>query len=273
MKRPNQRRPEKPFSVFWFALTITLTLVAFALATRFITPKIWQVTLAAPFWKLGVVFLSAHLFCAFAEFLFHRYVLHSPFPLLGRLYRQHTIHHSLTNVKLISVGDNQGKIFNRYPIIKEEQHEASYFPWYSLAGFIVAFLPIGIALQVFFPSWPFLFGITLSIAWSISLYEIIHMIEHLPFEVFWKPKVTHCCFGKFWTRIYCFHLRHHADVSSNENISGFFGFPIADVVFGTYVPWEQNFSHGDIIPRGEWRFEPGQPYLAIRILDRWFAAI
>ena len=39
--------------------------------------------------------------------------------------------------------------------------------------------------------------------------------------------------GRFWRPVYSFHLRHHAVIDCNESVSGFFGLPVADWVFGT----------------------------------------
>jgi len=267
MNTPIPRRHDKPFSVTLFVITIVSTLIVCAFLMKFFVPSVWQTSLDAPLWRLAVVFLVAHLGTAFAEHYFHRYFLHSPFPFLRRLYRQHTLHHGLTNMKLISVTDAEGKVFNRYPILSTEQHEASYFPWYSLAVFITVAMPVIIPLQLVLPEWPVTVGSVLAIAWAISLYEIIHMAEHLSFETFWKPKVMHPTFGKWWTSFYCFHLRHHAEVKLNENISGFFGIPIADLTLGTYAPWPRVYLHGERVPRSEFEAHAPRPRLIVRITD------
>ena len=267
MENRTKKRPEKPFSVFLFALTIILTLTVYDVLLEKIAPNVRDVALQAPLWKLGIVFFVAHFFFGIAEFFFHRYMLHSPFPGLGRLYRQHNLHHGLTNITLIGVRDNRGKVFSHYPILEEKQHEASYFPWYALGVFLVAFLPAIIFFQWLFPSWPIVFGTPLALAFSLSLYEIVHAIEHWSFATFWKPRVFHPTFGKFWTWFYCFHLRHHANVMTNENISGFLATPVADVLFGTYAPWSRVFLHGEHVPESEFRANPPKPCWLIRFLD------
>ena len=40
------------------------------------------------------------------------------------------------------------------------------------------------------------------------------------------------------------HLRHHADIRCNEGISGVFGIPIYDFIFGTYVDPSTLYIHG-----------------------------
>jgi hemolysin III len=268
MKNPAEKGLERPFAVFPFIITIVATLVVFGFGMAFLTPSVWKASLAAPFYKWALVFLAAHLVSPFAEHLFHRFFLHSPFPFLGRLHRQHTLHHGLTNVKLIQITDGKGKVFNRYPILTDEQHEASYFPWFSLAAFIAVSIIVVVPLQVALPAWPIAGGVSLAIAWAISLYEIVHMIEHKPFETFWRPKVEHPRFGGFWRWFYCFHLRHHADNRLNENISGFFGIPLADFVLGTYAPWPRVYADGDKeVLQEEFEGRRPRPVLILRILD------
>src|SRR3989344_7200037 len=265
----SKTRLDAPFSFFRFMVTIVTTLAVFALLVRLIAPEIFFRSIEMPLWKWIIVFLFGHFGCAFAEFFFHRYFLHRPFPLLGRLYRQHTLHHGLTNVHFIRKEDEMGRVFNRYPIIEDKQHEASYFPWHSLASFIGVFLPIIAFAQWLFPSFPILLCAPATIAWSMFLYEIVHMIEHLSFKKFWLPKLLHPKRGKLWESLYCFHLRHHANVELNENISGFFAIPIADFLFKTYAPWPRAFGDGEIVAKEEFHRNEPCPVSIIRILDRF----
>lgn len=270
MNQSIQKNSDRPFSVPIFLFTVVATIVAFTLFFKAFWPSMFESSMRMSIWKWVVTFLIAHLCCGFAEFFFHRYMLHAPFPLFSKLYKKHTHHHSLTNVRLISIQDGEGRVFNRYPILEEKQHEASYFPWYSLSGFITFFLPFLIPLQFVLPSYPILGASVLALAWSITLYEIVHMIEHFSFENFWKPKVTGRHFGRIWTFFYCFHLRHHAENKFNENISGFFTIPIADFVFGTYAPWSKAYEHGETVPETEFGGRVPKPCFLIRFLDEKF---
>lgn len=278
MKNRIEKKAEKPFSVFLFAVTIALTLVFFAIVLRNVFPAVWRANLGAPLWEWVTVFLVTHLGLCFGEFFFHRYMLHSPFWFLKRLCVQHTLHHDLTKVKLIAVLDGEGKVFNRYPIIEKSQYEASYFPWYSLAVFggLASFLSVPI--QILLPGWPIVAGVILAVAWSVSLYEIIHMIEHFPFPEFWEPKLLSPRWGELVNSFYCFHLRHHLDLDKvrklgkylNLNISGFFGLPIADWLFGTYAPCPKAYKHGEIVSEAEFDANYPTPCWLIRFLDRYF---
>jgi len=270
MKSLHLKEQTKPFSVWLFVVTVIVTLTLYNLGVKFIAPDVWKGSQEAPMWKWLVVFVVATAGIAFVEHFFHRYWLHATF--LGikwfkRLHRQHTLHHRLTPVGLRSIKNGQGSVFNQYPIITASQHEASYFPWYSLTGFLGASLLFVVPLQMFMPSWPIVFGVALAITNSLVLYEIIHMIEHWSFPIFWAPKISHPIWGRWLTKFYCFHLRHHRDIKSNENISGFFGFPLADMVLGTYAPWPRAFMHGEKVPQSEFEANPPRPRWPVRFLD------
>lgn len=74
-------------------------------------------------------------------------------------------------------------------------------------------------------------------------------------------------FGWMWRHIYSFHLRHHAVIDCNEGISGFFTFPVADLVFRTWVNPKTLYVDG-----GGWEpedFHSPRPIAPIRWLDKW----
>jgi hemolysin III len=153
---------------------------------------------------------------------------------------------------------------NLYPILEEKQYDASFFPWYSLFGFALVATPILIVFQWLLPKAPIFLGGYLAVALSLALYEILHAIEHLPLEK-WQPLLDHPRFGNFWKKVYAFHLRHHADKKSNESISGFFGLPIPDFVFRTWVNPMTLYEHGK--PNSEQEFSSPRPVFLIRWLD------
>ncbi len=268
--KTHNRKIEKPFSVVRFAATIAATFLLFALVFSVIAPKMWQMNIGSPLWKIALVFMVAEIVCCFAEWFFHRYILHaSLFPFLRHFYEQHTLHHALTTVKLVRGSGEFSWVFNRYPIIEVRQHEASYFPYYALGAFLLASLPVVIPLQLLFGHTPIILPVSTAIGVSITLYETIHATEHLPYESFWRPKVEHRRFGALWRKIYLFHLRHHAGIEANEAVSGFFGFPLADFVFGTYASWEKIFSHKETVTEEMFVARRPRPRRFVRILDSW----
>lgn len=173
-------------------------------------------------------------------------MLHKPaIPLLSRCYRQHTLHHSLTRIarRRLPGGREVPYVENIYPMTEPEQGEAAFFPWYTLAVFAVLVTPL----------------------LALILYEVFHAIKHWPLEK-WTPLLEHPRFGKIWTHIYSFHLRHHAVIDCSEAISGFFTFALADLVLGTWVSPKTLYADG-----GDWdaaEFKSPRPRAFIRWCDR-----
>jgi hemolysin III len=230
-----------------FVLTVLATLAGLLAALRLFAPGIWTAQFIAPLWKGVAVFLAISLFNAFLEYFFHRYVLHTPaLPFLRRLYRQHTLHHALTHIARKQTRDGRGILFieNKFPIVEPEQGEASFFPWYSLAVFALVLTPLLALLQWLFPSYPWFIGGFTALATSLTLYEVLHAINHWPLEK-WEPLLKHPRWGWFWQPVYGFHLRHHAVTDCNESISGFFGLPVADWTFGTCMVPQTLYAEGE----------------------------
>jgi len=256
------------FSLPLFAATVLLTLAGLMVILRYAAPGFWDQQFAAPLWKGLIAFAAISLVNAFMEYFFHRYVLHMPaVPFLRRLYKQHTLHHALTRISRKASRDGRGILFieNKFPIVEPEQGEASFFPWYSMAIFAAVLAPFMIALQLLFPSFPWFFGGFAALASSLTLYEVLHAINHWSFDK-WEPLISHRIWGKFWQPVYGFHLRHHAVTDCNESISGFFGLPVADWTLGTCVIPQTVYAEGE-----EWsaeKFRSPHPIGLIRWLDR-----
>lgn len=260
---------QERFSLPLFILTVGLTLGALAAGLRWLAPELWSQQFAAPLWKGIVAFLGLSLAISFFEYFFHRYVLHTPaVPWLSYFYRQHTLHHALTRVARKTSRDGQGILYieNKFPIVEDHQHEAAFFPWYSMAVFAAVLSPLFVGLQLLWPSFPWFLAGFAALASSLSLYEILHAINHWPLER-WEPLITHPRWGRFWQPIYGFHLRHHAVIDCNESISGFFGLPVADWVLGTCVVPKTVYADGEAW--SEEKFRRPRPRAVIRWLDTW----
>jgi hemolysin III len=262
---------EPKFSVTLFLLTIGISLAVLLGALALIAPGVWHAQLSAGWVSLIVVFLIVHCINAFVEFFFHRYVLHAPLiPFLSHFYKQHTRHHALTRVGYQKA--KKGKpampclVENRYPIVDEKQYEASFFPWYTLGAFALLASCLFAPAQWLLPHAPIFLGGFLALAWSLSLYELIHAIEHWP-QATWDRLVSHPAQGRFWRKAYAFHLRHHADIRCNEAISGVFALPLPDFIFGTYVDPETLYRQGQQIDAREF-VSPKPRFGLIRWLDR-----
>lgn len=259
----------KPFSPPLFVVNVIVSLAVLFGALALLAPGVWKTQWEAPWYSTLIVFLVAHFVNAGGEWVFHRYVLHAPLiPIFGIFWVKHTLHHRLTEVGLARGSPGKaGVVQNHYPITEPHQHESSFFTWYSCVAFgLVASIPLALA-QALLPTAPIFLGGFLALGFSLLLYEFLHMTEHLSYEGFWKRKIEHPRFGKFWRAFYTFHLRHHADIKSNEAISGFFGLPIFDWIFGTYVKPRilyENGSEGVVSD-----YAPPRPRFGfIRWLDR-----
>ena len=269
-RKPGQSEVDtEEFSLPLFVLTVLVTFAGLLATLRLAWPKVWTEQLLASFPRSVVAFLAVSLVNCFVEYFFHRFVLHTPaIRLLRHFYRQHTLHHALTHIARRRTKDGRGILFieNRFPIVSPVQGEASFFPWYSLAIFAVILSPLLALLQLALPSFPWFLSGYAALAVSLSLYEILHAIDHWPFEK-WEPLIKHPRWGRFWQKVYGFHLRHHAVTDCNESISGFFGLPLADWAFGTCVVPQTVYSDGE-----EWtpdKFRSPEPRKFIRLLDAW----
>jgi hemolysin III len=264
---PDERKQEK-FSIFWFSVQALGQYALLLTAFRFLLPHVWARQVSAGPLAFILVFLGAHLFIAFFEWGFHRYVLHSVTTRwLSWFARGHRSHHGLTPIRLQrETAGSDRYVLNRYPIVEESQHLDAAFPVYALVGFWAFFTPALIGIQLLLPHQPILLAGYTAITWSMCLYEILHAIEHQPYE-WWKHATEHPRLGRFWSKLYGFHHMHHANISCNEAISGFFGLPIPDWVFGTYHQPKDLLLEGRLATAKDFAVPPPPGW--VRWLDAW----
>lgn len=272
------KKMEKPFSLKLFVINVAGFFLAYnvlvgAIMWKFF-PDRWTLQLLSThtsslFWT----FVGMSLLNAFVEYPFHRYTLHARVvPFLSRFYKQHTLHHGLTHIVLrkstsmVGTGAPLWVIENKFPITEPKQHEASFFPWYAFIVFVGLSTFLFVAVQWVFPKVPIFLGGSLGLASSLSLYEILHAMQHWPLQK-WEPLLTHRSFGKVFRLIYSYHLGHHANILCNESISGFFGLPVADWVFGTLVLCPTLFEDGKVAGEKEIQFKAPRPARFISFLD------
>ncbi len=247
---------------------VVATLCVLLGALRFLFPIEWEHQLSASTWAWVTAFALVTLGNCFFEYFFHRYILHRPsFRILAYFYRQHTKHHGLTCIRRRRTpsGKYIACVENRFPITEPEQDEASFFPWYTLGVFALSISPFLAGLQWIFPAFPWFLAGYSALASSLTLYEVFHFVEHWPIEK-WTPLFDHPRWGRAARLIYGFHLRHHAVIDSNESVSGFFGLPVADWVFGTCVIPATLYTKDAYAPTD---FERPIPYAFIRRIDLW----
>ena len=213
-----------------------------------------------------VCFVTIHLGASLFEFLFHRYVLHLvPLRCLVSFRRKHTEHHQLTYVReLKTAAVGTVEVRNKYPITRSDQIKSSTFPGYALVAFWGLFSVVLVPLQLLLPTAPILTTGYLAVVFSFLLYEIIHAIEHLDYDKYWKKYVERF---PIVHKIYGFHLMHHWDDRTNQAIGGCFGLPVWDWVFRTYyVPKELPLPGVGRIPTIN---RPPPPRRLLRPLDRF----
>jgi hemolysin III len=266
---------EEKLSLPLFFFTVVASLAGLVGLVWLAAPRVvWEAQVHTTVWQFAVAFLVLHLFACFVEFFFHRYVLHKPVvPILSRFYKQHTLHHNLTRIgrkrtpsgREIPVVEEISVVENIYPMTTPEQGEASFFPWYTLAIFGLLTAPLLALLQWVAPGMPWFTAGFAAMAFSLTLYEVFHAIEHWPLEK-WMVLIENPRWGKFWRKVYSFHLRHHAVIDCNEAISGFFTLPIADFCFNTWIFPKSLYTDG-----GEWEpseFVSPKPVKFIRWMDQ-----
>jgi hypothetical protein len=170
----------------------------------------------------------------------------------------HLSHHKLTP---IGFDDAAKTVLSRYPICSVAQDDHGTFPPWGLIPAFAAFTPFFAPFAFSFPGIPILIGGYPAIAIALFLYETIHVAHHRPYETWWKPKLNGRIFSGVLRKAYGFHSAHHANYRCNQNVAGFFGIPLADLVFGTYLQPDELLVDG----------APGTKDVARRLtpLPRW----
>jgi hemolysin III len=268
---------EEKFSAWLFIFTVIVSLAGILALVRLIAPSVWDAQFAASTGAFILCFVAVHAVGGTFEYFFHRYILHAPLiPALSYYYKQHTLHHALTHIgyhrskqtneEVPGLIDNDPIARNTFPIEQEKQFEASYFPWYTLILFSLFVTPLLVVGQWLLPTAPVMLAGYIAIAFSLSLYELVHAVEHWPQDT-WDRLIAHPRYGRMWRKAYAFHLRHHADIRCNEGISGIFGLPLIDFALGTYVDPETLYKHGESVCPTEFK-SPVPRFAFIRWLDR-----
>lgn len=227
-----ESRTTNPAAPLCFAVFIGLQLALVLAFVRYFFRETWDLHMSSGAWAIVFTCIGCSVVFCFGEYLFHRYILHiETVRFLRTLCSSHLLHHKLTFIRFDH--ENQ-KVRSEYPITSVEQDDQSTFPPWALIPFFAFFTPFFASLAFSFPYMPILISGYISIAIAHFLYEMIHALNHVPYESWWKQRVEGRYFGWAWRNIYGFHLAHHANYKCNMNVAGFFGIPLADLVLGTY---------------------------------------
>lgn len=249
-----------------FALFIALQLVLLFTVIRYFFRFTWDQQLSAGWRAIVLTTLACNLLLCFGEFLFHRYLLHmETVTHLRRLCVGHLTHHKLTSIR---INDEGRTVHSAYAIDDEEHDEAATFPPWALLAFFAFFTPFFAVTAFSFPAFPILIGGYTAIAIAHFLYETIHVAHHKPYDTWWAPKIRGRMLGPMWRKLHGFHQAHHANYKCNMNVAGFYGLPLADLVFGTYREPDPLLLDGATATKAAARRLTPEPRWPISWLDR-----
>ena len=235
-------RAKHPAATLWFAVFMALQLVALFAVVRYFFRPTWDQHVSSGIWAIGLTCLICSLVICFGEYFFHRYLLHiETVRFLRPLTTSHLTHHKLTS---ISFDDAKKTVRSAYPIGDVARDDQATFPPWALILAFIAFTPFFAPLAFSFPEIPILISGYAAIAIALFLYETIHVAHHQPYGSWWKPKLNGRIFGRVWRKAYGFHQAHHTNYRCNLNVAGFFGIPVADLVFSTYKQPDELFLDG-----------------------------
>lgn len=264
MKQSTEKIPHA-FSTTRFLFWVVLELTVLLWGIQYFFPALWE-RQRAHVLELFFAFVILNLPNSLFEYILHRWFLHAA-ALIGYFAKKHRIHHALTRVMRKDPQKTGGpaEIQSFYEIKEERQRDSSRFPFYALAIFFACFIPLFLALDRLFPALPWMLAGCLAVAWSFSLYEITHAIEHWPYER-WQRFTEHPRFGWLGAKLYGFHLMHHANMKLNMAVGGFFLVPLWDFVFRTHKLPKKLLVNGEFATQED--LSAPEPRF-IGWIDRW----
>ena len=262
-----ESRTRHSAAFLWFAAFIALQLLAlFALVRYFFRPT-WDQQVSSGFWAIVLTGLLCSLLLCFGEYFFHRYLLHMETVRFLRAFcTSHLRHHKLTS---IGFDDATKTVRSEYPICDVAHDDKATFPPWGLIPSFAAFTPFFAPFAFSFPGIPILIGgVRRHCDRPVSVRDgprrassAIRCQVEAEIEQSDVRQVV-------WRAAYGFHQAHHANYRCNLNVAGFFGIPVADLVFGTYKQPDELLLDGAPATKGEARKLTPQPRWPVAWLDR-----
>ena len=248
----------------YFALFVAGQLAVLLAIIRHTFRSTWDQHLQSGALAMAGTFVACSLLLCFGEYVFHRYLLHlETVRFLRGLYSSHLRHHKLTSIRF----DQTGRVKSAYPITDRASDDQSTFPSWALVPFAF-FTPFFAPMAFSFPRIPILISGYAAIAIAHFLYETIHAVHHQPYEACWRARLDRRWSGRFWRWLYGFHQAHHANHRCNLNVAGFFGIPLADLLFGPHKRPTPLLVDGARATTAAARALSSQPNWPISWLDR-----
>ena len=157
----------------------------------------------------GAAFVLYFVYGSYFEWLFHRFLFHSP-KLIYRTFREHTlVHHQIY------------KSDHTYHAHEDRPHKVP-MDWWALPMMIAVHIPLFLFVQ-WATKLPTFWGGIAAITVYYSLYESFHWAMHVPSASRFLSRF------RLWRYLDAHHLVHHKYMLSNLNVI----MPLADVTFGT----------------------------------------
>ena len=253
-----------PMMLFWVALQTTAAILIY----KFAFPNMFASEISKP-WLIVLWTVLMGIPLSLFEYLYHRYLLHSAvLPFLGSMHNAHREHHGLTYVRAaVTPKDPEltAPVDNAYPIEQSHQEESMMFPAFAISVFFVVFtVLLAVPFKLVFKSQPIFFATLMSSVCFYLGYEIWHAILHLPYEKFWKPRLTR---SKTTRYVYGFHLMHHWRPTSNLAVVGLWGLAFWDHLFATHHRPERLPVKGALVNFSDAKL--AKVRWPINVLDKW----
>lgn len=261
-----ESRTRNPAAHLLFAALVAGQLAAVFVVVRLFFRPTWDAHVSSGPWAIVLTCIVCNIVLCFAEYFFHRYILHlETVHFLRVLCSSHLAHHKLTSIRF---DDAATQVRSAYPISDPEHDDQATFPAWALIPAFAGFTPFFVPMAFSFPGFPILIGGYAAVAIALFLYETIHVAHHESYEDWWRPRLNGRVFGRMWRSLYGFHQAHHANYRCNMNVAGFFGLPLADLVFATYKQPESLLIDGALATKESARKLTPQPRWPISWLDR-----
>ena len=148
----HESRARHPAALLWFAAFISLQLVALFAFVRYFFRSTWDQQVSSGIWAVVLTGLFCSLLLCFAEYFFHRYLLHiETVRFLRAFCTSHLVHHKLT---AIGFDDAKKTVRSTYPICDVAHDDQATFPPWGADSRLRSVYAVLRALRILIPTNP-----------------------------------------------------------------------------------------------------------------------